>query len=220
MARASDLPIGWKARVLGGTAVGLILLFGLTLRFRLHAKSALAPQGETNYIWAVWHNCLFSFPLIYRKFFADRRGAALTSASRDGAVAAAVVRFLGIAPIRGSNSRRGGQAMLELASWLSEGYDIALTPDGPRGPRYHLSPGLVLLAKRTGTPVMPVSVRYHDCWKLDSWDRFRIPKPFSRIDVHVGPAVVVPADINDQQFEEFRLGIEELMRAEGCDDDA
>jgi len=95
-------------------------------------------------------------------------------------------------PFRGSSSRRGAQALIELASWLSEGYDIALTPDGPRGPCYKLSPGLVLLAKNDGNPIMPLAVRYHDSWKLKSWDQFRIPKPFSRVDVYAGPVVHVP----------------------------
>lgn len=218
MARPTDLPIGLKARVIGLIGFTIIRLFGMTLRLQLHAKSPVVAQDQTNYIWGVWHNCLFSFPLVYRKFFSHRKGAALTSASKDGEIAAAVVKLLGIAPIRGSNSRRGGQALIELASWLSEGYDIALTPDGPRGPRYQLSPGLILLAKKTGTPIMPLAVHYHDCWKLKSWDEFRIPKPFSRVDVHAGPVVQVPADINDQQFEEFRLGVQELMCVEGCDD--
>ena len=218
MARPTDLPIGWKAQLIAIVGVGLIRLFGLTLRFHFHAKSPIADQAKTAYIWAVWHNRLFSFPLIYRKFFSNRRGAALTSASKDGEIAAAVVKLLGIAPIRGSTSRRGGQALIELASWLNEGYDIALTPDGPRGPRYQLSPGLILLAKKTGTPIMPMAVFYHDSWKLKSWDQFRIPKPFSRVDVYAGPVVQVPANINDQQFEEFRLGVQELMCAEGCDD--
>lgn len=218
MARPTDLPISWKARILAGIGVAIIRAFGCTIRFKLHTKATIAAQDETNYIWAVWHNCLFSFPIIYRKFFAARRGAALTSASKDGEIAAAVVKQLGIAPIRGSNSRRGGQALIELATWLNEGYDIALTPDGPRGPRYHLSPGLILLAKKTGTPIMPVAIHYHDCWKLNSWDQFRIPKPFSRVDIHAGPVVHVPPDINDKQFEEFRLGVQELMCAEGCHD--
>jgi hypothetical protein len=218
MARPTDLPISWKAQIIAGIGVAIIRLFGLTLRFKLYSKAPITPQEETNYIWAVWHNCLFSFPLIYRKFFSTRRGAALTSASKDGEIAAAVVKLLGIAPIRGSTSRRGGQALIELASWLNEGYDIALTPDGPRGPRYQLSPGLILLAKKTGTPIMPVAIRYHSCWKLKSWDQFRIPKPFSQVDIHVGPVVQVPPDINDQQFEEFRMGVQELMCAEGCND--
>ncbi|MBU6300582.1 MAG: lysophospholipid acyltransferase family protein [Verrucomicrobia bacterium] len=218
MARPTDLPIGWKARVIAAVGVTIIRAFGCTIHFKLHHKSPLLAQEETNYIWAVWHNCLFSFPIIYRKFFASRKGAALTSASKDGEIAAAVVKQLGIAPIRGSNSRRGGQALIELTTWLNEGYDIALTPDGPRGPRYQLSPGLILLAKKTGTPIMPVAIHYHSCWKLNSWDQFRIPKPFSRIDVHVGPVVRVPPDINAKQFEEFRLGVQELMCAEGCHD--
>jgi lysophospholipid acyltransferase (LPLAT)-like uncharacterized protein len=218
MARPSDLPIGWKARIIGAIGVLIIRLIGVTLRVQLHSKSPVCPQEQTNYIWAVWHNCLFSFPLLYGRFLSHRRGAALTSASKDGELAAAVVALMGIAPIRGSTSRRGAQALIELASWLDEGYDIALTPDGPRGPRYQLSPGLILLAKKTGTPIMPVAVRYHNCWKLRSWDEFRIPKPFSRIDIHTGPVVNVPPDINDQQFEEFRLGVQELMCAEGCHD--
>ena len=108
------------------------------------------------------------------------------SASRDGAFLAAILERFGVQPVRGSSSRRGAQALLELTTWAERGYDLAITPDGPRGPRYVVQDGAMSLAQITGLPIVPVS--YFLKWKiqLKSWDGFQIPLPFSICEVTAG----------------------------------
>src|SRR5207245_2002111 len=135
-------------------------------------------------IFAVWHNRLALVLTAYRRHVTrwapDRRLAGMVSASRDGGMLAVALRRFGVEPVRGSSSRRGGQAVREMVAWAERGYDLAMTPDGPRGPRYVLQDGVIVTAQLTGLPIVPVS--YHLRWKiqLKSWDRFQVPLPFSR----------------------------------------
>ena len=101
-------------------------------------------------------------------------------------------------PVRGSSSRRGPQALLELTSWAERGYDLAITPDGPRGPCYVVQEGVMALAQVTGLPIVPFS--YHLRWKIrvKSWDRFQIPLPFSPCDMIIGKPVRVPRETSPE----------------------
>ena len=110
-------------------------------------------------------------------------------------------------PFQG-RSRRGAQALLELKTWAERGYDLAITPDGPRGPRYTVQDGAMSMAQVTGLPVVPAA--YHLKWKiqLKSWDRFQIPLPFSICEVTAGKIFHVPRDISDSEREELRKQLE------------
>ena len=126
---------------------------------------------------------------------------------------AAILERFGVQPVRGSSSRRGPQALLELTTWAERGYDLAITPDGPRGPRYEVQEGVMSLAQVTGLPIVPVS--YHLNWKIraKSWDRFQIPLPFARCEVTVGRVLRVPREATDAEREELRQQLETEMRA-------
>ena len=106
--------------------------------------------------------------------------------------------------------------MLRLASMLEEGSDIIITPDGPRGPCYTLSPGLIFLAQKTGAPVSRIDVEYSRYWELKSWDRFRIPKPFSRVTITLSRAEPIEPTDSDAAFEESRVGFERLLQGYGA----
>jgi lysophospholipid acyltransferase (LPLAT)-like uncharacterized protein len=164
-------------------------------------------------IWAFWHNRMFVMPVVARRFFPNRSGAVLTSPSRDGTILAEVMRCFGQRSVRGSSSRRGAVALRELAAITSGGGDVAITPDGPRGPRYHLHPGIILLAQQTGTPIIPVGVEYSGCWRIGRWDRFMIPKPFARVSVAVGDRHIIPPTDSDAAFEAERAEFERILRA-------
>jgi len=138
--------------------------------------------------------------------------AALVSASKDGAFLTAILERFGVQPVRGSSSRRGAQALLELATWAERGYDLAITPDGPRGPRYVVQDGTMALAQITGLPVVPASFRLEWKIQLKSWDRFQIPVPFSRCEIYVGKMLTVPRDISDEEREKLRRLLEAEMR--------
>jgi lysophospholipid acyltransferase (LPLAT)-like uncharacterized protein len=173
-------------------------------------------------IYCTWHNRLAVSLPVYDHFAYKRRHAAglaaLVSASKDGALLVAVLECFRAQPVRGSSSRRGPRALLELTTWAAKGYDIAITPDGPRGPACVAQGGVIALAQATGLAVVPWS--YYARWKvrLKSWDRFEIPLPFSRCEMRIGRPLWVPRDASEAQRETLRQEIEralnELSRAE------
>lgn len=173
-------------------------------------------------IWTFWHNRMLGAVLGWRHFTPKHYAVVLTSPSKDGAIVAEVVGHFGIGNVRGSSSRRGGAAMLGLIAAIRSGADVAITPDGPRGPAYQLSPGVVKLAQATGAAVVPVFVHYSRYWELRSWDRFRIPKPFSKVEVifdslHEIPPEPEPAKGEEEGhsksvLETERLRLETLLR--------
>ncbi len=158
-------------------------------------KFAALPQAPA--IFCIWHNRLALSMFIFRKHVRDHRPsrqlAALISASKDGAFLAAILENFGVQPVRGSSSRRGPQALLELTTWVQRGYDLAITPDGPRGPRYVVQEGVMALAQLTGAPIVPVVYYASSKIALKSWDRFQIPLPFARCIVYFGEHPANPA---------------------------
>jgi lysophospholipid acyltransferase (LPLAT)-like uncharacterized protein len=174
-----------------------------------------APPGPA--IYCVWHNRLALCMIAYFGYVKKRNRtpgmAAMVSASRDGAFLAGILECFGVQPVRGSSSRRGRQALLELTTWAERGYDLAITPDGPRGPCYVVQPGVMSLAQLTGLPIVPVS--YHLGWKIraKSWDRFQIPLPFARCEVTIGKVLRVPRETDAAGREELRKQLEAELRA-------
>ncbi|MEK0445770.1 MAG: hypothetical protein RLZZ399_1091 [Verrucomicrobiota bacterium] len=171
----------------------LMMLLGGTLRWKLEDEAGyLSRPLDQPLLVAVWHNRILALPLCYQWMCKARRPlSVLTSPSRDGGLLSALVAQFGIGAVRGSSSRRGSAALRELQTVLKSGRDVIITPDGPRGPRYQLQPGLVFLAQLTGTPIMAVQVEYSAYWELRSWDRFRIPKPFSSVRIRFLPLLTV-----------------------------
>ena len=143
--------------------------------------------------------------------------AAMVSASKDGGLLAGVLKKFGVQPVRGSTSRRGRQALLELTTWAERGYDLALTPDGPRGPCYEVQDGVTQVAQVTGLPIIPTT--YWLAWKirLGSWDRFQIPLPFTKCVVEFGAPVRVAREASDEAREEARCRVEAELRAATVD---
>jgi hypothetical protein len=209
----------WPQHLAAALACILIRAVAVTVRFRLDDRSGLfrnqAP-GE-KLIFALWHNRLALSAMMYRRyvrrFAPDRRLAGMVSASRDGGLLARVLEYFSIEPVRGSSSRRGPQALRELVSQAERGCDLAITPDGPRGPRYQVQEGVIATAQLTGRPIVPVS--YYLNWKFQpkSWDRFQVPLPFARCEVTIGRALRVPREASSAEREELRKQLELEMRA-------
>ena len=116
-----------------------------------------------------------------------------------------------IGAVRGSHKRRGAHAVMELVESVKNGADVFITPDGPRGPRYRMSPGPIYAASKLGVPIVPLAINYSSCWKLNSWDRFQIPKPFSKVSVHLGKKIFVPPDLSSEELEKYRVLVEERL---------
>ena len=139
--------------------------------------------------------------------------AAMVSASKDGGMLARILEHFHVEPVRGSSSRRGPQALRELITWGERGYDLAITPDGPRGPRYHVQEGVVSTAQITGLVIVPVSYRLNWKLQLKSWDRFQVPLPFARCEITVGRVMRVPREATSVERETLRQQLESEMRS-------
>ncbi len=205
----------WLAARLVFLAIRLVTA---TLRYELKDRSGLfegPPRGPA--IYCVWHNRLALSMTAYFGYIRRRNPtpgmAALVSASKDGGFLAAILECFRVQPVRGSSSRRGPQALLELTTWAERGYDLAITPDGPRGPRYVVQDGVMSLAQLTGLPIVPVS--YNLGWKIQikSWDHFQIPLPFSHCEAVLEKALEVPREASDAEREILRTKLQQTLGA-------
>ena len=205
---------GWRARWLIALGFRLLQIWARTLRYEIDDRlGAVGKPVNENYIGALWHNRLLIFPFVLRRFFSNRRGAALISASRDGELLADAIKRFDFDVVRGSSSRLGASAILQLTDVLASGRDVVITPDGPRGPTYELGPGIIFLAQKSGAPVVPVNMEYSSCWRLKSWDRFILPRPFSKVRVIIGQAHHVRSTSTPEEFETERLRLQDVMMA-------
>ena len=208
---ASSLPysfLGWVLRV-------LVSVLGSTLRWRMEDNSGvMARTPNKPVIFVFWHNRLLLLPYMFQKYWKprQRRTAVLVSASADGEKLARVLSRFDLMCVRGSTSRRAGEALRELARAAQDGYDIGITPDGPRGPRYRVQIGAISLAQLTGASIIPVSYILSRKITLKSWDAFMIPMPFARCVARLGASLSVPSDADDALRENKRLELERVLQ--------
>ncbi len=186
-----------------------------TWRCRFHEPpGALAPERGP-LIFVFWHNRLALSTTIWRRWVVRRAPAngiaALISASHDGGMLARALRYFRIDAVRGSSSRRGPQALLELTTILKQGRHVCITPDGPRGPRYRVAEGVIALAQLSGQPVVPISAHIRGKLVLRSWDAFQIPLPFARCDIQFGQPLMVPREATPDQREALRAELEQTL---------
>jgi lysophospholipid acyltransferase (LPLAT)-like uncharacterized protein len=189
---------------------------GATLRCRWTDHSGLRDALVSQpVIFCLWHNRLAISMIVHRRF--PRPLAALVSASKDGALLAAALQKFGVEQVRGSTSRRGPQALLELTSRAASGCDLAVTPDGPRGPRYVVQHGVIGLAQVTGLPIIPVTCNTARKLCLRGWDRFQVPLPFSKCEIILREPIMVPRDASEARREELRVQLEKTLLANSRD---
>jgi len=208
----------WYQRLAAALIYTLIRVVSATIRYEWRDETGLLANDKSRpVIFCIWHNrlalCLELYRLYLRRIGRDCRMAAMVSASKDGGLLARVLELYDVQPARGSTSRRGRQALLELVTWAERGHDLAITPDGPRGPCYVVQDGVIALAQLTGLPVVPVS--YQLTWKVrvKSWDRFQIPLPFTKCVMRLAPPVIVPRETSDEARETLRAELEKRLAA-------
>jgi hypothetical protein len=193
----------------------LVTVIGSTIRYRIDDPHGLLRSGKSERtIFVFWHNRIFLMPYLFRKFWhplGRTKVAVLISRSKDGQKLADVLQHFELACVRGSSSRGGMAALREMKRLVSEGYDIGITPDGPRGPCYVMQPGPISLAQITGMPIIPVSYTVNWKFTLKSWDRFIIPLPFGRCDVRIGEPVRVSSDADESGMEQVRLQVQRTL---------
>jgi lysophospholipid acyltransferase (LPLAT)-like uncharacterized protein len=182
----------------------------LTLRPTLLGEEKgrkILDQGQPVLV-AIWHGRLLYFLHLYMRRYRRFSVTVLVSRSRDGEFISQVAKWGGVHTTRGSSRRGGSQALLGIIKQVHQGTLAMFTPDGPRGPRYRVQPGIVTVAKKTGAPIVPVT--YNARWKkvMQSWDRFVVPLPFSRVVVVCGDPIYVPAEASAALCEAKRQEVE------------
>lgn len=192
-----------------------ISLIGRTIRWEAVGLEHLdsIESAEKTPIFCLWHDRIFG-----GTYFLRGRGiVVITSQSLDGEYIARFLKRFGYGTIRGSSTRGGARALVEMIREMRRGAPMAFTVDGPRGPRHEAKPGAVVLAKKTGNPMLPFSVECARYWTVGSWDRLQIPKPFTNARFIVGRPIFVDALSGDAEVEskraELQHSLEELVEA-------
>lgn len=194
--------------------IGLLAAKGIhrwmsTLEYRaFYYEPGVDPVDgvERPHIYIFWHEHIL-LPLYLRQ---RCHLSMLLSQHRDADILAHIAFLLGFGTVRGSTYRGGATALLQLMR-ESERHHLTLTPDGPRGPRRTMAQGPLYLASKLGLPLVPLGFGYDRAWRLNSWDRFAIPKPFARARFVAGPAITIPKKISRDDLEQVRSEIEQLM---------
>jgi len=190
---------------------GFLQLLGHSWRMQVvngEYVEKLRKNGNA-FIFAIWHGHLLPGLWHHR----NEGVTVLISEHRDGEIVARAAQSLGYGLIRGSTTRGGGRALISLVRALRAGHEIAITPDGPRGPARKFAPGALVAAQRSDAFILPVAVSASRSWRLKSWDRFMIPKPFARVTIAYGPPTKVEA-------KDSRAAADEASRFEALMGDA
>lgn len=193
----------------------LIRVIGRTIRFEVEGweNFEVIEKGGKLPIYAFWHDRIFASTY----FFRNRGIAVITSQSRDGEYIARFIRRLGYGAVRGSSTRGGVGALIEMIKIMREGTPTAFTVDGPKGPRYQAKPGPVLLAKKTDNPIVPFVVECMRYRQVGSWDRLQIPMPFTRAKLMIGEPIFVAGDADAGEIEaklnDLQLSLDAMVLA-------
>jgi hypothetical protein len=194
----------------------VVRVLGATLRVRVVGGEEVEGfwrEGRA-VIYVMWHGRILLVPWLsarLRRTHGARAPVVLTSRSRDGELLARYVRSFGMSVVRGSSSRGGDVGLRQLAAAIRRGADVAVVPDGPRGPAEHLQPGVVLLAALTGAAVVPLAVGARPSRRLQSWDRFLVPWPFARSVLVFGtPLYVARGDDRARAVKELERALAEV----------
>jgi len=197
-----------KFLLVGILGAWLIKLLAITIRIDDNPKEFNEKTKSLHVIYAFWH-CMMLIPAYVGR---KRKIQVLISQHSDGEYIAQVIKRLGFGVIRGSTTRGGIRAVKALVDKAREGYPLAITPDGPRGPRFIVQHGSIYLGKKTQLPIIPMVVGLSSYWELPSWDRFRIPKPFSRALLMYGEPIHIPPNLSEEEMEHYRLLLEQTMQ--------
>ena len=203
MARLKDVWREQRPELISGLIYRFVTLIGRTLKIELRGVDAASERM----IYCGWHGRSFPFAYSCR----DRGWWVIISQSRDGDIQNTIFQRLGFQTTRGSTGRGGERAAVRAIKALRGGGVLAMTPDGPRGPSQVVQEGIMLIAQKSGARLVPLGIAATPCWRINSWDRYVIPKPFARALLIVGESLSVPVDATPEEVEAIRLRLEETL---------
>ena len=177
----------------------IILLLGKTLKIKWIGEENLqiVREKKGRVLYAFWHGRMLIFTYSHRR----RKIQVLISQHHDGEIIARIIQRLGFGTVRGSTTKGGLKAIIQMVNKAKAGYDIAITPDGPKGPAFKVQPGVAFIAQRSRIPIIPITNSAEKRWTLGSWDKFIIPKPFSRVVIIIGKPLYVPTETSAEEID-------------------
>jgi lysophospholipid acyltransferase (LPLAT)-like uncharacterized protein len=184
-------------------------MLGATLRFQTTGWEnfeTIEKAGKLP-IYSFWHDRIIAGTY----FFRNRGIIVLSSSSFDSEYTARCIQRLGFGIIKGSSTRGGIQALVGMIRMMKQGFAMAFTIDGPKGPRYEAKAGPVVLAKKTGNPLTPFVIECEKFWTIKSWDRLQIPKPFTKANLIIGSPIYVDPTARDEELENKRLELQDSL---------
>jgi lysophospholipid acyltransferase (LPLAT)-like uncharacterized protein len=187
----------------------IIRIIGGTLRWEIKGLpniETVLSQGK-RVIMTFWHGRI----LMATYYFRNRGIVVMTSQNRDGEYIARVIQRFGYRAARGSSTRGSHGAVAECLRAMTDGHDVGITIDGPRGPRYVAKPGAAYLARKSGNPVLPFSISVEKKWVMRSWDHFQVPKPFTRAVVLIGDSVHVDTDATEEEMAAAEAKVQQAL---------
>jgi lysophospholipid acyltransferase (LPLAT)-like uncharacterized protein len=205
--RPASAKVAWSAR-LGAAFVQAI---AATWRFRVVNAEGYAAERASgrSVVLVLWHGEML--PLLY--YHRNRQISVMVSEHGDGEIIARILRSFGFRLVRGSTSRGAARALIAADRELREGFDVGITPDGPRGPRHSVAPGALLVAHRANVKIMPLAAKASAFWELGSWDKFMIPKPFATVSIAYGEPTSVAASSSRLAGEQSTLLLDAMGEA-------
>jgi len=174
-------------RSIGQRVIPLIIYVLMRIIWYTSSKKFhfITPIGDEQHVCVTWHSELLMSPQAYRKIHKKHPASAIVSSHFDGSLIANTLSLLSIRPLRGSSRKGASKVLLEAFRSIKKGEEVLITPDGPKGPRHSMSDGAVGIALKSKLPIFVMNFKAENFWQLKSWDKFVIPKPFSKIDFYI-----------------------------------
>ncbi|MCU1304812.1 MAG: hypothetical protein JWQ87_5096 [Candidatus Sulfotelmatobacter sp.] len=195
-------------RIIISAGYWFIRLIGPTLRVSVSSEDgAQETIAQRPVIASFWHACIIPATYMCRNLGIR----VMSSNSYDGEYMGRIIRKFGFVAVKGSSSRNAVRALLGLRRALQEGWTVAFSLDGPRGPRYKVKPGPVALARSAGVPLSMFHLAIDRAWVLNTWDRLIVPKPFSRVLMRIGKLVPVPTDATDEDLDRYQQQLQDSL---------
>jgi lysophospholipid acyltransferase (LPLAT)-like uncharacterized protein len=189
----------WLVPFLGSL---LIRFLYLTNKKNFHAPKQITDEAV---IFACWHGELLMLPYMYKYYRKKPHAKVLISPHFDGELISRTIKYFGLGTLAGSSDKNPARVLIQAIKTIKEGYDIGITPDGPKGPRHEVADGIIVMAQKTKAKIVLVEMKPTKFWQLNSWDRFTIPKPFGILNYYASSEI----DVSGMELEEARSLIKE-----------